>query len=1056
VRASQIALLALLPSIAFAAPWPKDTEWLPIQQNGADLTDASRDHIHTDPQLGDHVDFVGDSNNLVLQWWGDLDFLFVRMRLNDNPWTDSSETKLREGSWAIGLELDGDTSNFEYAITLNGFTPTLNFFVPYANEDSVDTKLIHDAELSSSQADYRTKEASSAINGDADWLLDLKISWTFIQNQMGFGIEDSFGLIAMSGSDYLSTRYEVDLAGHSDSSGLGGVADGLSDDLGWDSDQDGLSNARELNLGTDPFDADTDDDGLTDSEEDLNNSNPSDPLLCDTDSDGLNDGLEMAVVVANDDTDVGAGCFFADLDPSTDSKPNDSDTDQGSALDGAEDWNLDGQQDPYEGDLRDSSDDGDTDSDGIPDFVEDDCPTDSGNVDDLDSDGDGLTDLEETWSPEDVDVDEDGLPNFCDPDSDGDGHSDGEEGTDDTDGDGIPNYQDPDSDGDDTPDAEESLTGDADCDGIPDILDQHHEDQCDGRSDSGFSGSFGDLTGGKFSGGACSSLGGNTGSSSGGLFPVFLALGMVGLRRRKAWLALLLPGVAGAEGLEQDNDSLAVNAQRFHNATDSIFFTLEDGHVGPAAQGGAQMMFNHAANPLVFRYEEAGKVDTELLGSVSTAEWTGWYNLPKLRLGAVLPLHLASSGREVDGFRLFGDVRFLATYAALHSDRLDVATTLDVSVPSGNEKTWLGDKSSVAALSVQAAWHTEKLLALVHAGYRLHLDAVPLGDTDWGNRFSVGLGLAYSLSDALQITWETTGEFLSPTHAQAQGGHNAPMETLGGVRYGLMDALELSVGAGGGITAGVGSPDWRAVAGLHWNRSSPFPQAVVAPAPLPVAPTPQAADPEPAAPMGWIRVIAVNEAGMPVVCSVRVLGTGMAPTLGGVDGWTELELPAGPQEVVVWADGYRSFHTDIEVIENGKTDIEVTLPGGRVAIEGDQVRVFDKLFFELDSTELKPESFALLDEVVELLLNHPEITLMSIEGHTDDQGDAQYNVDLSFGRAEAVVHYCTAQGIERERLQARGHGENNPILAGESDASRAANRRVEFHIRERMPEFPAE
>lgn len=1045
MRASQIALLALLPSTAFA--WPQAADWLPVQQNGANMTDPVRDHLHTDVTLGDHLDFVGDSQDLVFEWSSDMQSLFVRLRLNVDPWDNSTE--LKEGSWAIGFDLDTDTSSIEYVIALNGWEPTINFWEPDINGPGVDIDLTRNATLDNSQASYRLLESSSSLNGDADWTLDLEISWSFIQNQMGLSSTNAFGLIAMSGDSFTSSSLSTDLVGHDDSAGLGSVTDGRSDDLFWDQDGDLLSDGEELILGTDPTDQDTDDDGISDFDELPLFGDKTDPLLCDTDGDGLSDGLEQSVVTPLGDTDLNSGCFQIDEDPSTSSISIKDDTDNGGALDGQEDWNLNGMEEDYEGDLRDAADDADDDSDGIPNFAEDDCPADSGSISDEDSDSDGLTDEEEGWDTTNFDADEDGLPDFCDSDSDGDGVDDGDEGTEDTDGDGIPNYKDKDSDDDGIPDGDESLTGDADCDGIPDILDQVHEDQCEGNSDTGFSGSFGDLKGGTFSGGACSS----STTNPAGLLPMFLALGMVGLRRRKAWLALLLPGTAAADGLEQDNNSLAVNAQRFHNATDSIFFTMEDGHVGPTATGGAQMVFNHAANPLVFRYEDAGKLDTELLGSVSTAELTGWYNLPSLRLGAVVPLHLASSGREVDGFRLFGDMRFLATYAALQTNSLNVSTTLDVSLPSGNEETWLGDKSSVTEFSMQAAWRNSQVLALAHLGYRVHLNDVPLGDTNWGNHIAIGLGLAYSLSDAMQITWETNGEFLGKSHAEAAGGHNAPMETLGGLRYRVLDDLEISVGGGAGITAGVGSPDWRAVAGLHWNRSKPFASEIVPEPPVVAAPevTPE---PEPATPMGWIRVIAMNEAGMPVVCSVRVLGTGQAPTQGGSDGWTELQLPAGKQEVVVWADGYQSFHTDIEVVADGKTDIEVTLPGGRVAIEGDQVRVFEKIFFELDSTEIKTESFGILDEVVELLLNHPEITLMSIEGHTDDQGDAQYNVDLSFGRAEAVVHYCTAQGIERERLQARGHGENNPILTGESEASRAANRRVEFHIRERMPEAP--
>ena len=198
MRASQIALLALLPSTAFA--WPQDKEWLPVQQNGSDMTDPVRDHLHTDVTLGDHLDFVGDSQDLVFEWSSDMQSLFVRLRLNVDPWDNSTE--LKEGSWAIGFELDGDTSSIEYVIALNGWEPTINFWEPDINGPGVDIDLTRNATLDNSQASYRLLESSSSLNGDADWTLDLEISWSFLQNQMGLTSTAPFGLIAMSGDSY--------------------------------------------------------------------------------------------------------------------------------------------------------------------------------------------------------------------------------------------------------------------------------------------------------------------------------------------------------------------------------------------------------------------------------------------------------------------------------------------------------------------------------------------------------------------------------------------------------------------------------------------------------------------------------------------------------------------------------------------------------------------------------------------------------------------------------------------------------------------------------------
>ena len=1044
MRATLIALSALLPSTAMA--WPGASDWLPVQQNGVNMTDPVADHRHTDVTLGDHLDFVGDSNDLVFQWWADMNNLFVRIRLNENPWTGATQTQLQKGSWAIGFDLDGDTTTFEYAISQNGPNTNMNLWEVDFSQSGVNAELTLVSGLAANEAIAQLSQATSNLGGDTDWLMDVKISWSLLETEVGITKDSPFGLIAMSEDEYIADQYEVDLVGHDDSSGLGSVADGRTDDLAWDSDGDELSNAFELNAGTDPFDGDTDDDGLSDYEE-LNGVG-SDPLSCDTDQDGLPDGLEIGLPAEHADTDLSQGCFIADSDPGTISNPLEADTDFGSASDGVEDWNSNGAQDPFEGDLQNPNDDGDEDGDGVPNFAEDDCPDDSGNIDDEDSDADTLNDADEGWT----DTDGDGFPDFCDTDSDGDGIPDSQEGAEDTDGDGIPNYRDTDSDDDGIPDAEESDVGDSDCDGIPDVLDQTNDDMCDSNQDSGIPGNFEGLGDGKFSGGACSST-----STSAAFLPALLALVLLALRRRPALVALIVPGIASADGLEQDADSLPVNAQRFRAAPDSVFYSLQDGHVGPAAQGGANLLFNHASSPLVYRFADPDKEDYALLGSVSTTDLVGWYNLPGIRLAAVLPIHLASSGHQVEGFRAIGDIRFLATWAALQTNALRVSTSADLSLPTGNEETWLGDESSVGELSIQASWTSPKLLAVGHLGYRLHFNDVPLSlDTNWGNRFSVGVGLAYSISDTMAITWENTGEFLSRVADNAEGGHNAPLESLAGFRYRFLDGLEVSVGAGAGLTDGVGSPDWRGVAGLTWQRSKSFADPAppaVQPAGIPQLPT-ETSSPEPSVPTGWVRVVAVNEGGMPVRCSVRVLGTGKPPIKGGDDGWTELELPAGNHEIVVWSEGYHSFHTDIEVSEDSKTNIEVTLPGGKVAIEGDQVRVFEKVFFELDSTEIKQVSFSLLDEVVELLLNHPEITLMSIEGHTDDQGDAQYNIDLSFGRAEAVVHYLTAQGVERDRLEARGHGESKPLLQGESADARAANRRVEFHIQRRVPETP--
>jgi outer membrane protein OmpA-like peptidoglycan-associated protein len=199
---------------------------------------------------------------------------------------------------------------------------------------------------------------------------------------------------------------------------------------------------------------------------------------------------------------------------------------------------------------------------------------------------------------------------------------------------------------------------------------------------------------------------------------------------------------------------------------------------------------------------------------------------------------------------------------------------------------------------------------------------------------------------------------------------------------------------------------------------------------------------------GTLRISIKDADGMPLSGTCRLLGSELPPFQVTSDGTGEFEVPAGAHNIVVWSDGFRSAEKAITIVGDGTASIEVALEAGRVQIEGDRLRIFDKIFFEVDSDQIMRDSFPLLDEVVALLLNHPEIIRISIEGHTDDQGAEDYNLELSLSRAVAVEHYLVASGIQPARLEARGYGEGNPIVAGTTEESRSSNRRVEFHIRE--------
>jgi OmpA-OmpF porin, OOP family len=100
--------------------------------------------------------------------------------------------------------------------------------------------------------------------------------------------------------------------------------------------------------------------------------------------------------------------------------------------------------------------------------------------------------------------------------------------------------------------------------------------------------------------------------------------------------------------------------------------------------------------------------------------------------------------------------------------------------------------------------------------------------------------------------------------------------------------------------------------------------------------------------------------------------------------------------------------------------------------------------FDVDKTDVKPDSKKTLDEVASLLKIDRSLKL-EISGHTDSTGDKAHNMQLSEGRAKSVVDALVKQyGIDAARLSAKGYGDTKPVASNDTDDGRAKNRRVEL------------
>lgn len=175
-------------------------------------------------------------------------------------------------------------------------------------------------------------------------------------------------------------------------------------------------------------------------------------------------------------------------------------------------------------------------------------------------------------------------------------------------------------------------------------------------------------------------------------------------------------------------------------------------------------------------------------------------------------------------------------------------------------------------------------------------------------------------------------------------------------------------------------------------------------------------------------------------------------------------LPAGREYALnVNKDKYLFYSENFNLIESASFDkpfvLDISLqpiPGAAAAggdsgkpaatpPPGAQPVALRNVFFETGSAALLPSSTAELDRLVGLLQENPALNIQ-INGHTDNVGDDNSNLNLSENRAKAVRDYLVQKGVAGERLHFKGFGESKPIDTNDTPAGRSRNRRTEFVV----------
>jgi outer membrane protein OmpA-like peptidoglycan-associated protein len=235
-------------------------------------------------------------------------------------------------------------------------------------------------------------------------------------------------------------------------------------------------------------------------------------------------------------------------------------------------------------------------------------------------------------------------------------------------------------------------------------------------------------------------------------------------------------------------------------------------------------------------------------------------------------------------------------------------------------------------------------------------------------------------------------------------------ELLAGARYTLSDDLEMFALAGPGLGQMPGNPVFRAFMGValrpfRAGRVKAELQAAQAAAPVPEwppAPPPDA-----------------DQDGLPDEEDACLDLAGDVAHLGCPPPPAPAPVPAPPAPV------------------EDESPKLAELKAGRIDIR-------EQIHFVSGRSEILASSFPVLEQVVKILQEHPELTRLRIGGHTDSRGAYDYNVKLSQDRAEAVRRFLVERGVDPGRLEAMGYGPDQPIDTNETEAGRQNNRRTEF------------
>lgn len=474
-----------------------------------------------------------------------------------------------------------------------------------------------------------------------------------------------------------------------------------------------------------------------------------------------------------------------------------------------------------------------------------------------------------------------------------------------------------------------------------------------------------------------------------------------------------------------------------------------------------------------------------------------------LELGVAFPVALAQAGDDLDllgggvgisgsslgDIRLTGKARVVG--APARQEGFFLSFVPEVKLPTGDGAQFFGNQNAAVLLGAAAEWRSKRFLVAANAGPRFQQEAA-LQDLVIGNQIDFGGGASFAVNKTLSALAELEGAF-----SLVDQGEN-PLEARAGAKITLARGLSIPVGAGLGLSEDVGAPRFRVFAGASFapgekitddDKDGIFSDVDKCPKVPEDADKFEDADgcPEEDNDKDSIADLSDDCPNDPGVASAQgcpdqdgdtvadadddcvstpgpVASQGCPDSDGDTIADNRDQCVSEPEDRdgVRDSDGCPEDNDDDKIADaddlcpndpetyNGVKDEDgcpetFTPEPGPTEKPPVVASTEGRLLYQTNRAALTPEAKAELDRIAARMKAEPSLTI-TLEGHADDIGTAEENLELSRERARQARRYLVAQGVEKERVKVKGFGEKRPAAEGKSEEARSQNRRVEVVI----------